>query len=1055
VILSDTAIKRPVSTLIFTAGIMIFGYIAFTGMGVDLFPEVEFPTVTVTAILRGADPEIIDTDVTEVLEEEINTIEGVKTIRSTSIESLSQIVVEFDLSKDVDVAAQEVRDRVSLARRSLPLDLESPIVQKLDIAALAIMWVAVTSPGDYRLMADYAEYVLKEQIQAVKGVGAVQTGGLRDRQIRIWLDPKALEARGLTALDVARAIRAKHMQLPAGRIDQPDKEFVIKVKGEYESPQDLKNLVIKIKGGALVRLKDVAEVVDGAEDLRTIARYNGLPAIGLGVRKQSGTNTVAVANRVKARIEKLAGEAPEGIKVEIAFDQSRFIENSMDDVIRDLFLGAILTALVMLVFVRNFRMTFIAVMAIPTSIIASFVIMYWLGFTINNMTMLAMSLAIGIVIDDAIVVMENIYRHVEQGKSPMEAARFGADQVALAVLAASSSIMAVFFPVAFMKGLIGRFFFQFGLTVALSVLISVILGLTLTPMLCSRLLKLVPTHGSVFRFFEKGFLAIESGYAKALDTVLRHRWVTLTVAFLIFVSGVSMVPFVKKEFITQPDESRFMMRFEFPTGTSIYKTDEGARRIERLLFSQPEVISAFSAVGFGGQGVNSGLMMVNLTRTYERKTSQTEVMARLRKQLKERISEARISVEAISPMGAGQRNADIEYIIQGPSVEELDKVSSAILNEMRETSGFVDVDSNLRLVKPEVRVSINRDLADNLGVDARTIAENFYILFGGQDVAKFEEGGKRFDIRLMARPDARANPDDLYQIVLRSSLGKMIRTPNLVELQKGVGPASINRHNRRRAVTLFANLDGIPMGEGLGKMHNLAAKHIPRSSAWSKDMAGRSDVFAESFRYLLYAVGVAVLLVYMILGSQFESFIHPFTIMMSVPLAVVGGFGFLLLTNKSLDIFSFIGFIMLIGVVTKNAILLVDYTNQLRRRGMSREEALRRAGPVRLRPILMTAFTTTAAVVPVALAISEGGEQRAPMGVAVIGGMLTSTFLTLLIIPCVYTVMDDVSRRFGARFAQKAGATGAGTENSPGASLQSEDDSFKTLRPKPDSTQMD
>jgi HAE1 family hydrophobic/amphiphilic exporter-1 len=976
---------------------------------------VEFPTVSVTSILIGADPEIMDEDVTDVLEEQINTIEGVKAITSISNESLSQIIVEFELSKNVDVAAQEVRDKVNLAQADLPNDLEPPIVQKLDIAAQPIMWIAVTTSGDYRRIAQYADKVIKERLQTVPGVGAVVLGGFRDRAIRVWLNPNELEARKLTPVDVTNAIRAKHIELPGGRIEEPEMEFVVKIEGEYETVERLKELVVETRDGALVRLKDVAFVEDGSEDLRSVARFNGLPAVGLGIRKQSGTNTVAVADGVRAALADITRNVPEDINVQIASDSSRFIKNSMQDVIFDLFLGALLTSIVMLVFLRNFRMTFISIVAIPTSIIASFVVMYWADFTINNMTMLAMSLAIGIVIDDAIVVLENIFRHVEEGEGAFNAAQLGTSEVGLAVIAASSSIMAVFIPVAFMKGIIGRFFFEFGLSVALSVLISLVVALTVIPMLCSRLLRHDPDHGPIFRAFEQGFRKIESLYSYYLDLSLRHRWITICLAIGAFILGLSLFPFLKTGFVTEPDESRFVVRFELPTGTSVEESARRLQDIEKTVLSQSEVRSAFAATGFFG-GPNSGIIFANLLFVSEREASQSQVMARLRTLLNEEIPEARISVENVSIVGGGQRNAELQFVIQGPEVEELDRVATLMLADMRKLPGFVDVDDNLRLNKPELKVEIDRNLADDMGVDVRTITQNFNILFGGQDVAKFKEGGKRYDIRVRALPGARSKPDDLLAVALRSAGGNLTYSPNLIRVIQGVGPQAVNRYNRSRAVTLYANLDGTSLGAALDEMRGLAAKHVPKDPAWGTALTGSADVFAESFQYLFTAVLISLLVIYVILGSQFESFIHPFTILMSVPLAVAGSFGLILLSGVQLDIFAFIGFVMLIGIVTKNAILLVDFTNQFRARGVPRDEALRRAGPLRLRPILMTAFTTIAAVVPVALALSEGGEQRAPMGVSVIGGMLTSTLLTLIVIPSVYTVMDDISLWFTSRW---------------------------------------
>ncbi len=1013
--LSDTAIKRPVTVILFTAGMLIFGYIAFQNMGVDLYPEIEFPTVSVSSRLPGADPEIMDSDVTDVLEEQINTIAGVKTIQSTSSEGSSRIMVEFVLDKDVDVAAQEVRDKVNLAQMQLPRDLEAPIVQKLDMSMAPFLWIAVTSKGDYQRIARYADEVVKERLQTVPGVGSVILGGYQDRQIRIWLDPVQLEARNLTPRDVAAAIRVKHIELPGGRIEQPDREFVVKVEGEYESVEELKELVVATRDQTVIRLKDVARVEDGSEDLRSIARFNGLPAVGLGIQKQSGTNTVEVAHGVKAALAEIVKILPEDINVDVAFDTSRFIEVAMNDVLFDLFLGALLTAVVMFVFLQNFRMTFISVMAIPTSIIATFAGMYALDFTINNMTMLAMSLAIGIVIDDAIVVLENIYRYMEKGLSRLEAARIGTSEVGLAVLAASSSIIAVFVPVAFMRGLIGRFFFQFGLAVALSVLISVVVSFTLTPMLCSRLLRNDPRKGRISLALEGMFKSVERTYARYLDLALRHRWSTLGTASLIFFLGLALIPFVPKGLFTEPDESSFMMLFELPTGTSVDSMDQHLRQIETIVFSQEEVESAFSGTGMMG-GTNTGLLFVVLHRPHQREASQAEVKSRLRELVTEAVPDAHIAIENMSPMGHAGRNADVQFIVKGPAVEDLDRVTAQMMELMEQTPGLVDVDNDLRLDKPELKVSIARNLADDLDVDVRSITENFNILFGGLDVATFKEGGKRYDIRLRALPDARLSAEDLLQSSMRSAQGALIDTANLVEVEQGTGPDSINRHNRSRSTILFANLAGISLGTALERMGEIADGLIPDDPAWSTAMTGASDFFTESFQYLIYAIAIALLMIYLILGSQFESFIHPFTIMTSVPLAITGSLGLLLVTGSQLDIFSLIGLVMLIGIVTKNAILLVDFTNQMRREGMDREQALRRAGPLRLRPILMTAFTTMAAVLPVAIALSEGGEQRAPMAVAVIGGMFTSTFLTLLVVPCVYTLMDDFGSWFTGLF---------------------------------------
>ncbi len=1029
-LLSDTAIRRPVTTLVAMAAMIVFGWIAFQNMGLDLFPEVDFPYVSVTTTLIGASPEVIDMDVTDVLEEQITTIEGIKSVSSSSYSGMSRIFVEFELDKDVDVAAQEVRAKVNLAERDLPDDVDKPIVDKVDMAAQAIMWIAVSSRGDYPRLAHFADKVAKERLQAIRGVGRVQTAGLREREIRVWLDPKRLEARGLSPQDVVGAIQLKHVELPGGRIERLDKEFTVKIEGEYRSVEELRGLVISSREGAVTRLRDVAKVVDDKEDLRTVARFTGVPTIGLGIQKQSGTNTVEVARRVKAVVEEMRKTVPEGIHLDIGYDASEFIEASMEGVQVDILFGVLLTSLIMLMFLRNVRITLISVVAIPISLIGGFVIMYAMDFTINNLSMMGMSLAVGMVIDDAIVVLENIFRHVEEGAPPMEAASRGTSEVGLAVIAATSSIAAVFIPVAFMKGIVGRFFYQFGLTVAVTIAISAIVSLTLTPMLCSRLLRKETVRHPLYLKLERGFESLESAYRVVLGWVTRHRFVTVLIALAAFGAGMALTPFIGKEFNTQDDEGRFMLRFEMPTGTSIYETEERLRKVEHVVFSQPEVKSAFAAIGMMGGEVNRGIMVVNMVPRRERDIHQADFMRRVRGLLGA-YEDMTSSVEYISITG-GRRETDIEYIVQGPEVSELAEISSKILPALEALGGFVDVDTDLRITKPEVKVFIDRGLADDLGVDVRTISQNIYTLFGGIDAGKYKEGGERYDIRVRALPTDRDNPDDLYQLSVRALGGSLVKAPNLLNVEVGQGPNVINRFNRRRAITLYMNLDEKPLGQAMEELEKTVYELLPKDGKWGTATTGRTRAFQETFVYMGYAMIVAVLIIYMVLAAQFESFVHPFTVMLALPLCVIGVFGLLLLTGNTLNIMSYIGMIMLMGIVTKNSILLVDYTNQLRSRGVDKLEAVLEAGPRRFRPILMTAGSTIIAVLPVALGMSEGGGSRAPMAIAVIGGMFTSTFLTLLVIPVVYLLLDDFASWLRRKFPGAAVAA-ASTRGAEGA----------------------
>ena len=1012
-LISDTSIRRPVTTLTIMAAIIIFGWIAFKSMGIDLFPEVDFPVVTVKTILEGASPEVIDSDVTDVLEEQIKTIGGIKYLMSQSYESLSLIIVQFELEKDVDVAADEIRAKVNLAERNLPDNVEKPVVDKMDIAANAVMWIAVYGTADYGDLSYYADKVLKEQIQSINGVGNVQPGGLREREIRVWLNPEKLKARGLTARDVVGAIQLKHLEMPGGRIETAEKEYSVKIKGEYASVDELKDLVVTERNGTTITLGELGTVNDGFEDLRSVARFNRLPAIGLGIRKQSGTNTTEVIDAVKAKLKEIEPYTPEGISIGVAFDSSGFIKESMRGVQFDIIFGILLTALIMYLFLRNIRVTFISVTAIPISLIGGFVLMHALGFTVNNLTMLAMSLSVGMVIDDAIVVLENIFRHIEAGENPMEAASVGTSEVGLAVIAATSSVAAVFIPVAFMKGMIGRFFYQFGMTVALTIIISVLVSLTLTPLLCSRMLHHQRSHRKLYIVMENAFQALERGYRRLLEWAVSYRWTVIMLAVVTFVVAVYLVRFIGTEFFTQADEGQFKIGFELPTGTSLNETTKRLYDLETLVAAQPETDHFFGAVGVGsGEEVNKGVLIVKLLPREERQDDQKKIMSRLRKELaayREMIS----SVEYLSAVGGSGREADIEVVVKGPSIDELARVSEKIVSDLRSQGHFIGVDTDLRITKPDVKVHVNRNLADELGVDVRSLSEEIYILFGGKEAAKFKEGGYRYDIRVKALPDYRMTPEDLELLSIRARDGRLIDAANLISYEVSRGPNVINRFDRMRSVKLYSDVEGIAAGEGLVSVEKTIHNHLPAEGNWSTALVGRTQVFRESFQYLLQALLIAVLVIYMILCIQFESFVHPFTMMLALPLCMVGVFGALLITGKTLNIFSFIGIIMLMGIVTKNGILLVDFANQQRRKGMDKVQAMLTAGPIRLRPILMTASAVVIGVVPVALAMSEGGETRAPMAIAVIGGMVSSTFLTLLVVPVVYLMLDDLQEWTG------------------------------------------
>ncbi|MBN1553068.1 efflux RND transporter permease subunit [bacterium] len=1009
--ISDLSIRRPVTTITIMGAILIFGYMALTRMGMDLMPDIEFPIVTVQTVLVGASPEVVDQDVTDVLEEEINTISGIRTLQSQSYEGFSQIIIEFELDKDVDVASNEVRAKVNLAKANLPNDIEEPIVDKLDFGSMPIIWVSVSSTGDYKTLSEYADKVVKEQLQSVLGVGGIEVSGLREREIRVWLDPEKLQAHSLTAQDVAWAIQNKHIELPGGRIETPEKEFTIKVEGEYETVEAFKNLVVLESNGAVIYLKDIARIDDSFEDMRSISRFNGIPTIGLGIRKQSGANNVEVAESIRKRLEKIQQNLPENISLDIAFDTTKYIKESMQGVQTDIFFGVLLTAIIMFLFLRNFRITFISIITIPIALIGGFIAMNSMGFTINNLTMLAMSLAVGLVIDDTVVVLENIFRHIERGEERMSAASTGATEVTLAVIASTSTIAAVFIPVAFMKGIIGRFFFQFGMTVALTVIISSFVSLTLTPFLCSRLIVIKKKHGVFYSALEHFFTALEHLYVSVLHWAVQHRFSVIFLAIVAFIGGMSLLPFIGSEFLTKADEGRFALKIELPAGTSIDAANTRIAAIESQIMKMDSVENVFTTIGSAaGSEVNKSTVIINLLPKSQRTLTQFDVMDKVRDRFSDD-DDMIISVGEVDSFGGG-RSADVQYVIQGSSIEGLAQISKSVIDDISLRDEFVDVDTDLRLNKPDIKVHINRNLADDLSVDVRSISSEIYALFGGLDVAKFKEGGYRYNIRLRSLPEFRDDPMDLNRIAVRNRSGLLIKSPNLFDFEVGQGPNVVNRYNRRLSVSLFANIKGISSGEGITVVDKIIKEHLPDSTEWNAQLSGMSEVFIESFQYLLEALFIAILVIYMVLSIQFESFIHPFTIMISLPLTMIGVYGALLITGNTLNIFSFIGIIMLMGLVTKNAILLVDFANQARARGMDKVAAIQQAGQLRLRPILMTASSTVIGVLPVALALSEGGEMRSPMAISVIGGMTTSTLLTLIIIPVVYLLFDDMSEWF-------------------------------------------
>jgi HAE1 family hydrophobic/amphiphilic exporter-1 len=1022
--ITDFSIRRPVFAVMLIAALVSLGLVSLGRLGVDLFPRVEFPYVAVTTVLEGATPKTVESEVSDVLEEQLNTISGIEKLRSVSSEGLSQVFVQFELEEDIDVKAQDVRDKVARAQAELPVDAEPPVVEKIDPDAAPILSVMVSGHLPIRELTHYAKDVVKERIQRVPGVGSAQLVGGREREIRIWAHARKLRSYGLTVDDLISALRAEHAEIPGGRLEAGGglSEFSVKTKGEVEAVREFESIVVAYRNGAPTRLRDVARVEDGAEDERTYAELDGVQGVSLEVRRQSGRNTVEVARAVKAAVVELQAAAPAGVRVVVARDVSRFIEASARDVGIDIALGGLLAVLVALAFLRSLRSTLIVSVAIPASIVSTFFLFYVMGFTLNVLTLMALSVSIGLLIDDAIVVLENIHRHIEAGEPPLRAASKGASEVGGAVVAGTASVLAVFIPIAFMQGVVGRFFYEYGLAISFAVATSLLIALTLTPTLCARVLRRETGHGRGFAWFERAYGALERVYAVLLRGALRHRLATLAVAAVSVFVGLELASGVPLDFSGRVDRSEFEGKVELPLGVGIGETKRVNHRIGTALAGLEETATVFLSVGGGSRSrVNEIDLYVGTTPKAERDVSQFSLMERAREAIARAVPEARrISVNEVSWIsGGGFTSYNMQYSLTGSDLAELQQRSDAIVRHMRRDPHFVDAKSSFELGRPELQVLVDRIRAADLGVPIRVLAMTVRALVGGLDVATYQEAGKRYDVRIRLEEAQRDDLAELGQLQVRSASGRLIDLANLADLRVASGPAEIQRANRTRQVTVYANNpEGVALGPAADRLDEIVAEvGLPPGFAGMHE--GHAERMKDSARAVLFAFLMALAALYMILASQFNSFSQPAAIMLTAPLSFVGAFAALRWSGTPMGLFAQIGLVALVGLVMKNGILLVDYANQQRAQGASAREATLQAGAVRLRPVLMTALSTIAGMIPVALSRSDGAEWRNPMGVLVIGGLASSTFLTLLVVPVAYTYIDDL-RALIARGADRA-----------------------------------
>lgn len=1010
--LSDISIRRPVFATVMSLTILLFGIISFFLLPVREYPDVDPPVISVVSLYRGASPSVVETEITNVLEEQFATLEGVKTMSSSSREEGSVITIEFELGRNVDEAANDVRDRVSRVRGQLPQEIDDPIISKVDANAQPIMWLALTSQRHSELeLTDVGDRIMKERLQRLPGIGSVIIGGERRYAMRVWLDPLRMAAHGLTTQDIENALRSENAEIPGGRVEGQSREFAVRTRGELAKPEEFGAIIVSQSNNNVVRLRDVAEVNIGAEDNRTAARYNGQPTVGLGVIKQSEASTVDAAAEVRKALPELAREVPEGMKIDVAYDSSVFINESLVEVQETLLIAVVLVILVVLAFLKSFRATLIPTVAIPISILGAFAAIYFLGYTINILTLLALVLAIGLVVDDAIVVLENIYRHMEMGKTRWQAALDGSKEIGFAVVATTLTLVAVFVPLAFLTGTVGRLFNEFGASVAVAVLISGFVALTLTPMLSSQILR--PLHGTsknwASRSFDSFFDSLNRIYDRILRGSLQRRILVVLGGLALLAASFFLFRTLPSELIPTEDRGFGFGIVMAPEGATLEYTDGYVREVEKRLLSLPETDGLFTATGLGFEGpgsVTTSFMFLKLKPRGERDKSQQQIIEELFPQL---ISIPGVLAFIINPPSlGGDFSGEVAYVLQADDYEDLNGAVGMMMGEASKLGYLINMDTDLRLNKPQLDINIDRERASGLGVSVTDIGTTLETFLGGRTVTNFKRGTKQYDVILQMKPEARSTPEAISNLYIRSN-GGLVQLANVVKVGNSVAPKELNHYNRVRSATITASLaPGVALGQALDDLDRIAEEKLPPSI--QRDYAGQSLEFKSSSSSLYFMFLLAVVFIYLALSAQFESFVHPFTILLSVPLAVFGALFTLFIFGQSLNIYSQIGLIMLVGLVTKNSILIVEFANQLRERGSTLIDAVVEAATIRLRPILMTSFSTIFGILPIAIGLGAGAEARRPLGLAVVGGLFFSTFLTLIIVPVVYTLLAGLTK---------------------------------------------
>ena len=1022
---SQVCISRPVLSTVMSLVILVFGGISLSLLPNRELPDVDPPVVSVSTIFPGAAPEVVETSITQPLEDEIMGIEGIKHVTSVSREESSQIQIEFELYRDIDVAAADVRDRVARARRVLPDDARPPIVSKADSDSRAVMWMALKG-GPYTQIerSTIAETQIKDRLSKLPGVANIMIAGRRRYSMRLWIDHQRLTAQQLTIADLASALRRENIDIPSGRVESTDREFTVRTLGELKTPEQYGDLIIARIDGEPVRVRDIGRAEVGPEDERSLTRHNGEPTVGLGVIKQSKANTLDVVDAVKEELAIIRTELPAGMELATSNDSSIYIRASVRDVTLTIFYAVALVLIVIYVFLRSSRATIVPAISIPVSIVGCFAVLYFLDFSINTLTLMGLTLAIGLVVDDAIVVLENISRWIESGMSRMQAARRGMDEIAFAVIAASLSTVAVFLPLAFLTDTTGRLFREFGITIAAAVAISGFVALTLSPALCARILRSHREEHGVKAVLAKSVDGLRSGYARLLRPVLAHPVLTGVVGVTWVGLGIYLLGQVEREFVPTADRASIMTFTRAPEGSTLDYTARYQSEVEQILLDIPEVRVSFSIVSMGFQGpgeVTRGIIFSSLKLWNERERTQQEIVSELFRKFSQ-VSGIEAFPTNPSTLGTNFRAAPVSLVVQGPEIRQLARYSDEIKRRATAIPGLFNVQTDLLLNKPQLEVEIDRERASDLGVSARDIASTLQILLGGLDLSTFKLGGETYDVIAQLDRPSRSNPNDLFGLYVRAANGALIPLDSLVSVKETIAPPGLPHYDRMRSATVTASLlADMPLGRALTAVRAVADEVVPAGTGYSVRWSGESEQFFDSSNALLFAYVLAVILIYLVLAAQFESFIHPATIMVAVAVSFTGALLALIAAGQTLNLFSQIGLVMLVGLVAKNSILIVEFANRLQAQGLDVIDAITQAAQTRFRPVLMTALSTIAGILPIALGLGAGGEARAPLGIAVLGGMVFSTLLTFFLVPVVYLAFAHLQARFESKEEDEEG----------------------------------